>query len=162
MAYLWVVLAGAIVFVGASFLPWIAVAFAGLGPVNFSFWEWALFMTHGVKQLDLEAVLNASLWLLPFCVAGILVLDLIQLLRRRINKALTTWMFILSLVCLVPLVWSLFFFESYFESRREKAVLEFILAAPHIGYLLTFVGFLTIIVGSAIGFFSKKRGLNKA
>lgn len=157
MVHLWIALAGVAVFVGASFLPWIAVSFAGSEPGYYSFWQVVSFVVRDVKHWDFEAAMNVTLWLLPICVTAIIVFDLIGILRRQINKALTTWMFILSLVCLVPLVWSLFFFKSYLKALGDGGTIEVILSAPHIGYFLTFLAVLTMLVGSAIGLFRKNR-----
>lgn len=163
MAYLWVVLAGSIVFGVSSFLPWIGASVLGSAPVNFNMWA-ALYMgQQDVEQLNVvKTVMNTSMWLIPMCVAAILILALIQLLRRRIGKGLTIGMFILSLVPLIPLFWSLLTFRPLFQAilGREHS-LGVMFAVPQIGYLLTFLGVLAILVGSAIGFFGKKRRLNE-
>ncbi len=157
MAYLWVVLAGAVVFAVSSFLPWVGISFLGSTPQNLNMWVALL----ALQNLELWNVMNMSLWLIPMCVAAILTLTVIQLLRRRIGKRLTMWMFILSLVPLIPLFWSLLTFRPLFQAilGREPS-LGVIFVVPQIGYLLSLVGFLTVIVGSAMGFFSKKRRLN--
>jgi Na+-translocating ferredoxin:NAD+ oxidoreductase RnfE subunit len=161
VAYLWVVLAGAIVFTVASFLPWVGISFLGSAPANFNMW-----MVLGLEPAYVvfaDVVFRVSLGLALMSVAVILTLALIQLLRRRVGKGLTIGMFILSLVPLIPLFWSLLTFRPLLKAVLGKeSSLGVIFGLPGIGYLLTFVGSLTIIVGSAIGFFSKKRGLNKA
>lgn len=160
MTYLWVALAGAVVFGISSFLPWIGASVLGSAPVNFNMWA-ALYMgQQDVEQLnEVETVMNTSMWLIPMCVAAVLILALIQLLGRRIGKRLTTWMFILSLVSLIPLFWSLLTFRPVFQAILGKEhSLGVMFAVPQIGYLLSFVGVLTVLVGSAIGFFCKKPG----
>lgn len=158
MAYLWVAIAGAIIFAVSSFLPWVGVSFAGSAPLDLNMWVALL----ALQNLELWNMMNMSLWLIPVCVAAILTLALIQLLRRRIGKGLTIGMFILSLVPLIPLLWSLSTFRPLFQAVLGKEPsLGVIIVLPEIGYLLSLVGFLTVIVGSAIGFFGKKRRLNE-
>ncbi|MBA7685618.1 hypothetical protein ES703_94043 [subsurface metagenome] len=161
MAYLWVAIAGAIIFAVSSFLPWVGVSFLGSTPLDLNMWV-ALLVVQDVEQLNVVTVMNMSLWLIPACVAAILTLALIQLVRRRIGKGLTIGMFILSLVPLIPLLWSLSTFRPLFQAVLGKEPsLGVIIVLPEIGYLLSLVGFLTVIVGSAIGFFGKKRRLNE-
>lgn len=158
MAYLWVAIAGAIIFAVSSFLPWVGVSFVGSAPLDLNMWVALL----ALQNLELWNMMNMSLWLIPACVAAILTLALIQLLRRRIGKGLTIGMFILSLVPLIPLLWSLSTFRPLFQAVLGKEPsLGVIIVLPEIGYLLSLVGFLTVIVGSAIGFFGKKRRLNE-
>ena len=161
MPYLWVAIAGAIIFAVSSFLPWVGVSFLGSTPLDLNMWV-ALLVVQDVEQLNVVTVMNMSLWLIPACVAAILTLALIQLVRRRIGKGLTIGMFILSLVPLIPLLWSLSTFRPLFQAVLGKEPsLGVIIVLPEIGYLLSLVGFLTVIVGSAIGFFGKKRRLNE-
>jgi len=161
MAYLWVAIAGAIIFAVSSFLPWVGVSVLGSAPLDLNMWV-ALLVVQDVEQLNVVTVMNTSLWLIPACVAAILTLALIQLVRRRIGKGLTIGMFILSLVPLISLLWSLSTFRPLFQAVLGKEVsLGVIIVLPEIGYLLSLVGFLTVIVGSAIGFFGKKRRLNE-
>jgi len=161
MAYLWVAIAGAIIFAVSSFLPWVGVSVLGSAPLDLNMWV-ALLVVQDVEQLNVVTVMNTSLWLIPACVAAILMLALIQLVRRRIGKGLTIGMFILSLVPLISLLWSLSTFRPLFQAVLGKEVsLGVIIVLPEIGYLLSLVGFLTVIVGSAIGFFGKKRRLNE-
>lgn len=158
MAYLWVAIAGAIIFAVSSFLPWVGVSFVGSAPLDLNMWVALL----ALQNLELWNMMNMSLWLIPACVAAILTLALIQLVRRRIGKGLTIGMFILSLVPLIPLLWSLSTFRPLFQAVLGKEPsLGVIIVLPEIGYLLSLVGFLTVIVGSAIGFFGKKRRLNE-
>lgn len=158
MAYLWIILAGAIVFAAASFLPWLGISLLGSVPQNFNMWMAALYVVQNVVQWNVETVMNLSLWLLPICVAAILVLASIQLVSRRMLKKLTTWMFILSLIPLPSLLWlSSTFLPVLKAVMGIKGSLDVIIVFPEIGYFLTVLGFLTIIVGSVIGVFSKKR-----
>lgn len=151
MAYLWVVLAGAIVFAVASFLPWLGISFLGSSPANFNMW-----MALGLAEADV--VFRASLGLALISIGAILTLTVIQLFRRRIGKGLTIGVFILSLVPLIPLLWSLSTFRPVFQAVVGKEPsLDVIFAVPQIGYHLSFVGSLAVIVSSVIGFFSRKR-----
>jgi hypothetical protein len=150
MTYLWIALAGAIVFAAASFLPWLGISLLGSAPQNFN-------MLMILVLAGADVVFRVSLGLALISIVAILTLTVIQLFRRRIVKGLTIGVFILSLVPLIPLLWSLSTFRPVFQAVVGKEPsLGVIFAVPQIGYPLSFVGSLTVIVGSVIGFFSRK------
>jgi hypothetical protein len=76
VAYLWVVLAGAIVFAAASFMPWLGISLLGSAPQNFN-------MLMVLVLAGADVVFRVSLGLALMSIGAILTLTVIQLFRRR-------------------------------------------------------------------------------
>ncbi len=139
MLALWITLAGGVIYVVSSFLVWVRI-------IEYDCSMWNLLV--GTLQTN---IWNMLLWLTPICVAAILILTLQQLFRRRITKGSALSMFILSIASLLPLGERI---------ARHCSTIPMVNRIPlefEGGFFLTLLGLFTIVVGTTLGLFGKKR-----